>query len=341
MHNTRESIGRRTPRRTPKPEDEEGKPSSRRIAIITILIFLFVIAVSVIAGLYFAVWKDLWRSVITINDETISMDYLIRRMKYVDRTDDVLTMLYEVIPSEMLIRQGAPRYGIEATPEDIDEVLREIARGENATISETEFKSWYRNELNDTKLSDTEYREWARTNILEYRLHEYLVERIPTVAEQIHLYIIILPSYDDAESAITRIQEGEDFSELAREISIDGETGGQGGDAGWWPEGGGLEANLEWVVFYYLEIGEINDVPLLIDDETGIYAVCKVTERQAAREIEENKLEIMKNGIFEEWLSTERANSTVSFGGMDWSDQEQRYVFGQKTLAWIYLQLAK
>jgi len=341
LQEIRKSIGRRVPRKIPKPEVEEGKPSGRRIAIITTVIFLVVIAVSIVVGLYFAVWKDLWRSVITINDETISMDYLIRRMKYVDRTDDVLTMLYEVIPNEMLIRQGAPRYGIEATPEDIDEVLRDIARGENATISETEFKSWYRNELNDTKFSDTEYREWARTNILEYRLSAYLIESIPTVAEQIHLYIIILPSYDDAEAAITRIQEGEDFSELARELSIDEETGGQGGDAGWWPEGGGLEANLEWVVFYFLEIGETNDVPLLIDDETDIYAICKVTERQPAREIEENKLEILKNGIFQEWLSTERSNSMVSLSGIDWSDKEQRYVFGSKTLAWIYLQLAK
>jgi hypothetical protein len=337
----RRPTGRRVLKRTQEPETDVQKLSSRRTAIIITAIFFFVITISIVIGLYFSVWKDLWRPVITINDETINMSYLIRRMKYVDKTDDVWTMLYEIIPHEMLIRQGAPRYGIEATPEEVDDVLRDIAQGENETISEYEFKSWYRNELNKTKLSGAEYREWARTNILSYRLNEYLVERIPTVAEQIHLYIIILPSYEEAESAITRIQEGEGFSELAQELSIDTETGEQGGDAGWWPAGGGLEANLEWAAFNYLETGEINEVPLLIDDNTGIYAVFMVTEKQPAREIEEDKMQVIKSGILEEWLYNERLNSTVIFSGMDWSEKEQRYVFGSMTLAWVELQLTK
>lgn len=56
------------------------------------------------------------------------MDYFIRRKKYVNSTDDVLTMLYEIIPQEMLVRQGAPRYGVEITMREVDKLLCETAR---------------------------------------------------------------------------------------------------------------------------------------------------------------------------------------------------------------------
>jgi len=341
LQEKRRPPSRRTLKRTPAHKPEQKKPSGRRATITVALLFTVGVTISIVVSLYFLVWKDLWRPIITVNDETINMDYFIRRMKYVNKTDDVLTMLYEIIPQEILVRQGAPRYGIEVTPDEVDELLREMARGENETISESEFKTWYRNALNETKLFDTEYRELVRTNVLAERLNEYLVMNVPTVAEQVHLYIIVLPSYDEAEAAIIRIEAGEDFSELARELSIDEETGERGGDAGWWPEGAGLEANLEWVVFNSLEVGEINNIPILVDDETGIYAVCLVVERQPAREIEEDKLEALKIGALEDWLLAERQNSTISFSGMDWSEQEQRYVFGSDTMAWINLQLAK
>lgn len=339
MQEIRRPTGRKILRRTPRVEAERKKPPGRRTVIIISLILVFIITASIILSLYFTEWKNLWTPVITVNDETINMDYLIRRMKYFDRTDDVLTMVYEIIPSEMLIRQGAPRYGFEVTPEDVEKILRDIAKGENDTISEIEFESLYRNELNISKLSDAEYREIVRTNTLAALLYVYLVERTPTVAEQIHLYTIILPSYEEAEAVITRIQEGEDFSDLARELSISKETGEQGGDLGWWPKGGGLVANLESVAFS-LEVGQISN-PILIDDEEGIYAICFVSERQIARDIEEDKLTIVQDRALEEWLDVERGNSIISFGGMDWSEQAQKYVFGSTTMAWINLQLAK
>jgi hypothetical protein len=302
------------------------------------MIFLVVIVSSIIVSLYFSTWRDLWRPVITVNGESVNMDYLIRRMKYVDMTDDVLMMVYEVIPYEMLIRQRAPYYGIEVTEEEIDDMLRENARGQNENVTELEFKTWYRNVLNETRLSDAEYRELVLTIMLTERLNEYLVENIPTVAEQIHLYVIILPSYDEAEAAIARIEAGEEFSNVAMELSLDEETGKQGGDTGWWPEGT-LQSALEGAAFR-LEVGQIS-TPILIDDVEQLYTVCMVAERQLVCEIEEDKLELLKNGVLEEWINSEMSNNTILFGGMDWSDLEQRYVVGSKTIAWINLQLAK
>ena len=109
----RRPVRRRIGIRSPKPELGDRKRLSKKIIITVWVAFLVVITISIVVGLYFSTWRDLWRPIVTVNGETINMDYLIRRMKYVDRTDDVIMMVYELIPYEMLIRQGASRYGIE------------------------------------------------------------------------------------------------------------------------------------------------------------------------------------------------------------------------------------
>ena len=149
----RKPPGRRTMARTPATRPEEKKTSTKRTAIITTVAVFAIIAISIVVSLYFLVWKDLWRPIIEVNDETISMDYLIRRMKYFDMTDDTIGML-TTLTEEEFIRQGASRNGIEITEDEIDELLREVARGENETISDSEFQAWYRNILNEIKLSE-------------------------------------------------------------------------------------------------------------------------------------------------------------------------------------------
>jgi parvulin-like peptidyl-prolyl isomerase len=327
----RRPPGRRTTARAPDKKPEEKKISGRRTAIITTAVVFAVIAISIVVSLYFSVWKDLWSPVIKVNDETISMDYLIRRMKYFDETDDIIDMM-TTLTEEEFIRQGAPRYGIEVTEDEIDDLIRDIARGENETISESEFKVWYRNVLNETKLSEAEYREWVGTNIMAGYLYGYLVANINTVAEQVHLYIIALPSYEETEAALTRLENGEDFSELARELSIDEESGELGGDAGWWPRGGGLHLNVEYWAFA-LEVGELSGA-IGLDDDNEIFAICMVTEKQL-REIEEDKLETIKGNILQEWLYDEWDTVDYKWLNLDGGD------FDDYTLQWINLQLLK
>jgi foldase protein PrsA len=327
----RRPPGTRKISRVPAGKPEEKKPSARKTIIITSVVFLVIITVSIVVGLYFSTWKNLWSPVITVNDETIDMGYLIRRMKYLDNTDDVISML-TTLTEEEFIRQGAPRYGIEVTQEEIDDLLWEMARGDNETISEREFKEWYRNVLNEIQLSETEYREWIRTILLADVLNERLVEDIPTVAEQVHLHIITLASFEETEAAIARIEGGEEFAEIARELTIDEDSREQGGDTGWWPQGA-LVTNLGWVAFN-LEIGELSD-PVTIDEDAQIYAICMITEKQSARDIEEDKMEILIEYVFQEWLYEQWDTVDYQWLSLDGGN------FDTYTLQWIALQLLK
>lgn len=325
---SRRSV-RRTTVRTPKPTPEKQRPSGRRTFIVITLVFLAVIAVSIVIGFYFLVWKDLWRPVLRVNDETINMDYLLRRLEYYNNTYgtyDIDAMLITIIKEEV-IRQRVPDYYLEVTPDEIDERLRDTARGENETISESEFNVWYRNELNATRLSDAEYRELTETYILREQLEEYLRANVPTEIEQVHLYVIFLQSGEDAYAALDRIADGEDFSELAQEISVDEESAEQGGDIGWWPYLGGLPENLEFWAFS-LEVGQVSDV-IGLDEEGQIYAICMVVERQSDHEIEEAKLENIKNNIYNAWMNNE----------LDTLDHE--IFLDSKTVSWIDWKLAQ
>ena len=183
-----------------------------------------------------------------------------------------------------------------------------------------------------SQLSDTEYREWIVTRILADRLNQYLISIIPTVTEHIHLYYIEFHSVEDAEAAVARLEDGEDFSELARELSTHEESAEQGGDIGWWPRGA-LDPNLGYLAFN-LEVGQISGV-IGIDEDTQTYAVCLVTEKQSAREIEEDKLVILENAIFREWLNIEWATVDYDWLSLDGGD------FDNYTMQWINLQLLK
>jgi len=185
------------------------------------------------------------RTIITVDSTSIDMGYFLKRTRLAGA--DPFVML-NTLTNELLIKQGAPRYVGEVTPEDIERELRRIARGGSETISESEFKEWYRQQLNETEFSESEYREIVHTSLLAARLHEYLAERVPTVAEQVHLHIILLETYEDAEKIRARWEAGEDFADLAREVSLDEESREKGGDLGWFPRGV-LPPGLDYAAF--------------------------------------------------------------------------------------------
>ena len=81
-------------------------------------------------------------------------------------------------------------------------------------------------------------------NIMEQRLNTYLTNNMPTTADQVHLWDIVVSDGTTATDIMQRIDNGEDFSTIAKELSTDSNTSAQGGDMGWVPLKT-LDANLE------------------------------------------------------------------------------------------------
>jgi len=326
---TRASSGRKSARKAPssKPEDTEQKP--RRTGLIVVSVVIAVIAIGIVIGWYVVYVQPLQIPIIVIGEDTINADYFIRRaMLDPSASSDPMVML-ETLTNELLIKQGAPRYGIEVTPEEIDEELRGIARGESETIAEDEFKEWYRQQLNETNLSDAEFREFAHITLLARQLHEYLAARVPNVTEQVHLHMIVLQEYEEALEIKERIDAGEDFADVAREVSIHEESAENGGDVGWFPYGV-LEDSVSWIASN-LEIGDVSD-PLRTSETT--YTIFMVSERAVAREVDEDSMVILKARVLDDWITEEHASVKVEFHG-------RNNGFDSETYSWIQWQISR
>ncbi|MEK7353963.1 MAG: peptidylprolyl isomerase, partial [Chloroflexota bacterium] len=238
--------------------------------------------------------------------------------------------------------------GISVSPEDIDQTMRSVFQGqsENASASaaafETEFKEWYRQRLNESGLTDAEYRDIITIEIYRSRLQEYLAARMPTIADQAHVYVISVETQKEAEKIRARWAAGEKFTALAKELSLDKTTGDNGGEVGWFPRGGILTPQLEYEAFNLSTGNTSEPLPVISDQQQADgttaptvigYNLILVTER-ANRELDANALQVLRSQVVDSWLSTERQNYNIKWHGLNNG-------FDSETYAWINYQLAK
>ncbi len=323
------SVGK-SPSSKATDRDRKGKRTGFIIASVVTVLILVLLG----GGYYQSYVAPFQRTIITVDDTSIRMDYFLKRTRLAGAGP--MPML-EMLTNEQLIKLGAPRYGIEVSPEDIIWELRRIAQGENQTISEGEFKEWYRQRLNESGLSDSEYKEITRASLLYTRLYEYLAERMPTVAEQVHLQGILVETSNEAEKLRARWEAGENFADLAKEASLDEESKEKGGDLGWFPRGV-LNFNLEEAAFS-LSTGNVSEpIPLTSETTTAEgetttaitgYHLLMVSEKDDAREVNEEYLPTLKSQLVDNWLSEE------------YQFHEMSYNFNSEINAWINWQLAK
>ncbi len=325
------SFGNNPRSKTPSSEAIDRARKQRRTVSIIASVVIAIILIIVGVSLYINA-APFRRIIITVDDTSINMDYFLMKTRLTGADPlDILQML----TNELLIKIEAPRYVAEVTPEDIDQELRRIAGGESETISESEFKEWYRQLLNEIGLSDSEYKEIAATSLLTARLHEYLAERVSTVAEQVHLHAILPETYEDAEEIRARWEAGENFADLAREASLDEVSGEKGGDLGWLPRGV-LVYGFDDTVFS-LAIGDVSKPLSYISDyesEEIFYYLFMVSEKADAREIDEDPLQILKASALDDWLVEE-----INFHKLGWHGLKNG--FDDYTYKWIQLELAK
>ncbi len=329
---------RRQTRGTGKAPVEEKK-SSKKSRFILVAVILAVLGITIGIGYYFIYVVPLQYTIIKVNDAEIKIDYFIRRMLMPGSTDDIFTMI-DTITNEELIRQVAtkPPYNIKVTDDELMAELRASARGENETISDAEFKSWYRDQRNESGLSDKEYKELSRTYIMMRLMSNYLAERVSSVAEQVHLHMILVSGYEETTEVLERLEAGEDFITVAQELSADAGGGEQTSDLGWWPlDALGIKSETiyltppEWM--FNLGVGAHSE-PTLMDQESQTYAIFMVSERSPAREIDAEKLDIVKGRQLEMWLDSEAARNTITLHGRNDG-------FDSETHAWISWQISR
>jgi hypothetical protein len=319
------------------PKNTEGAHKTRQTAIIValVLVIALVIAIPVYYQLNLAPFRQ---PVVTVDKTVIDMGYFLKRAKLAGASQ---ASLIQKLVDEQVVKQMAPTFRITVTDKEIDDALLIKASTENFTgnmadnttgryLTESEFKDWYRQQLNDTGLSDAEYRDLSRVNLLADKLQKLLAGSIPKTANQIHLNVILTASSADANKAKARIQAGDSFAAVARDVSLDTKSKDQGGDAGWFPPG---VLPYDSTIFA-LDIGAVSN-PVAVDSTspaTSRYLLFMVSEKADNREIDGSSFQILQNNALSIWLSQEEPTQNI-FVNYDFTNAANQ--------AWVSWQLSK
>ena len=351
----------------PETADAKRRRRKNNTILISSAILAFIIGVSVL-GWYLAYKRPLLTNVAAVNGKKISVDYILRRCLmsiYNASTNtttgnaDPLGMIQSILQEQIVEQDAAkPPYNIKVTEADIDQALRNEANLSTSdsstttttpihTLTDAEFNEWYRQTLNNTQLSDKELRELIKVNIMEQRLNTYLADNMPTTADQVHLWDIVVSNQTQAADIKQRIDNGEDFSTIAKELSIDSNTSTQGGDMGWIPLKI-LDSNLEYAA-NKADIGIVS-IPMQLSTatqqstssssgNTEPFYLLMVTEKSAAREVvNPDYISSLKGRLLQDWLDTQMASkdNTIELHGRGINGG-----YDSTTNAWILYQIER
>jgi len=110
--------------------------------------------------------------------------------------------------------------------------------------------------MKEIGLTEAQYRRLFETGLLRQKLIEEVTADVPAEEEQVWARHILVSDEETANQVIERLNNGEDFGELARELSEDTGSAANGGDLGWFGKGR-MVPEFEEVAFS-LDVGEIS-----------------------------------------------------------------------------------
>ncbi len=267
-----------------KVERPKGKPTKRQLSrwqqqkrrqrvIISIGVSVIAVAVGlVVAGIYYGWYlpeqKPLKQTVIEVNGTQFNMDYYIEALEYhaggqsAQYIEFLLEPVLESIKHSELIRQEALELGITISDKEVEEELNSRNLPRNQAVS-----------------------AMVRTQLLLERLRqEYFGLQVPLSTEQRYIMAMLLESQSQAAEVKAKLDDSEDFAQLAGELSLDSLTKENNGDLGWRPKGvlaGLLDTSLLDDYAFGSEVGVVSQ-PLHDEGKTKSlgYWLIQVLERR-------------------------------------------------------------
>jgi hypothetical protein len=175
----------------------------------------------VLVGWYIGEYRPLHQTAIRVNDAEFDMGYYIDTLKLAGREQSIEYLqsvadrvVIEIEQNE-LVRQGAWQLGISISDDEVKEALE----GSDVPVNDASLDA-FRRELLRNRLYD-----------------EYFSFQVPESDKQVHMMAMLLESGSEASEVRTSLQNSENFTALAEELSLDPYTKNEKGDLGWHPEG--------------------------------------------------------------------------------------------------------
>jgi parvulin-like peptidyl-prolyl isomerase len=168
----------------------------------------------------------------------------------------------------------------------------------------TQYDNWMNTLAEVAKTDEADYRRYIRLAVLREKLGDSLGDEVPTTAEQARARHILVESEEEASQVIERLQAGEDFAELATELSLDTGSAAAGGDLGFVPRDR-FVSTVDEVVFS-LPLGQISEP---VESQFG-WHVIEVLER-GERELSPADYSQAQRAALSEWIANAREAAEI------------------------------
>lgn len=225
----------------------------------------------------------------------------------------------------LIIERSAEEIGAVVGPAEIDAEIARLFEPPSededaeppATLSEEGRDAW-REYLDAFRVSEEEHREWAAGQLRSEAALEYFVGESPESAEQIRLEWIMTRTAEKAREAAARIEDGEEFGEVASELNTDRGLSDEQGVVGWVPPGA-LPDDVDALIF-------AEDLPL--GETQGPHTTTlgrllfRVTDGLSEQPLSENMRALLAQDALQAWLEERQtaldARTDFTPGDAEW-----------------------
>jgi len=163
------------------------------------------------------------------------------------------------------------------------------------------------------KIVENGLRYSIKSQLYREKLYQELTADVACVAPQVWARHILVDDEDTAMQVISRLSDGENFCDLASELSTDTSNKDKCGDLGWFGEGRMVTEFEE--AAYDLEVGEISDP---VETQFGFHVIQSLGNEN--RQLTSSECDQEKNAIFLDWLIETRETSEIEIKDY-WADR--------------------
>jgi peptidyl-prolyl cis-trans isomerase D len=150
--------------------------------------------------------------------------------------------------------------------------------------------------LKDYGIKEKTVRDYVMMTVIHQEIRDIVTNDVEQTQEQVWIQHILVEDEETALEVLEKLDEGDEFDDLAAEYSLDQSNAESGGDLGWF--GPGQMVLPFEVAAFALEEGEISD-PIQTDYGWHILK----SNGKEERLLEINAYEQLRNQAFSEWLT--------------------------------------
>ncbi len=201
---------------------------------------------------------------------------------------------------DVVVQQAAASAGITVTEDQMADFLE-------AELGTAEAQTEFKRELEAKGQSWEEFLHDTCQALLRQSVLEQVTTEITGTMEMVWARQIVVQTQQDAQNALARLAAGEDFAELAQELSLDSTTRDQGGDLGWFPRGLGQVA-IEVEEAAFSGSPGLVQGPISVDDQ---FYLVQTVDLQPDRPVDPELAASLREADFKLWLSDQVAATEV------------------------------